>query len=130
MIIGYAQGSRDRIGACCARQRLRLTVNRELAALKRMLRLGHRARKVGRIPHVQLLAQRNRRKGFFEVAQFQAVLDHLPADLKPLAEVAYITGWRIASELAHGDRWEGRASAPAPRAPPRTWEGRSSIPWP
>jgi site-specific recombinase XerD len=75
------------------------TVNRELAALKRMLRLGHRARKVGRIPHVQLLAERNRRKGFFEAAQFHAVLEHLPADLKPLAEAAYITGWRIASEL-------------------------------
>jgi len=64
-----------------------------------MLRLGHRARKVGRIPHVQLLAERNRRKGFFEAAQFHAVLENLPADLKPLAEVAYITGWRIASEL-------------------------------
>jgi integrase len=75
------------------------TINRELAALKRMLRLGHRARKVGRIPHVQLLEERNRRKGFFEPAQFQAILEHLPEDLKPLAEVAYITGWRIASEL-------------------------------
>jgi len=93
----------DRISAYTAsrvaKQAANATINRELAALKRMLRLGHRARKVGRIPHVQLLAERNRRKGFFEVAQFQAVLEHLPADLKPLAEVAYITGWRIASEL-------------------------------
>ncbi len=76
------------------------TVNRELACLKRMLRLGARARKVGRVPHVAMLAERNRRRGFFEPDQFRAVRDKLPADLRALATVAYITGWRIASELA------------------------------
>lgn len=36
----------------------------------------------------------NSRKGFFEVEQHRAVLTHLPCYLKPLAEVAYLTGWR------------------------------------
>jgi len=76
------------------------TINRELSCLKRMLRLGARARKVGRVPHVAMLEERNRRRGFFEPAQFRAVRDKLPADLKALSTVAYITGWRIASELA------------------------------
>jgi integrase len=75
------------------------TINRELACLRRMFRLGAKARKVGRRPDVTLLKEHNRRKGFFEPADFYAVLAHLPSDLRPMAEVAYITGWRIASEL-------------------------------
>src|SRR5262245_16449128 len=39
------------------------------------------------------------RKGFFETAEFGAVLAGLPDAIKPLAEVAYITGLRIKSEL-------------------------------
>jgi integrase len=75
------------------------TINRELACLKRMLRLGQRAQKVGRIPHIAMLEERTRRRGFFEPDQFRAVCEQLPADLRALAVTAYITGWRIASEL-------------------------------
>jgi len=75
------------------------TINRELACLRRMFRLGARARKVGRRPDFTLLKEHNRRKGFFEPADFNAVLAHLPADIRPIARVAYITGWRIASEI-------------------------------
>jgi hypothetical protein len=45
------------------------------------------------------LASDNTRKGFFEREQFDAVLKYLPTDLKPVAETAYITGWRIHSEI-------------------------------
>jgi hypothetical protein len=48
------------------------TINRELAALKRMFRLGEIAGKVDRRPHIQMLQERNARTGFFEPAQFQA----------------------------------------------------------
>jgi integrase len=41
----------------------------------------------------------NARTGFFEPEQYRAVRDHLPAYLKPVAIVAYITGWRAKSEL-------------------------------
>jgi hypothetical protein len=71
------------------------TVNRELACLKRMLRLGHRARRVGRLPYIAMLEEKNRRKGFFEPDQFRAVRAALPADLRALATTAYITGWRV-----------------------------------
>jgi integrase len=41
----------------------------------------------------------NARQGFFEPEQYRAVLSHLPDYLKPVATVAYITGWRVQSEL-------------------------------
>lgn len=75
------------------------TVNRELAALKRALRLGERARKVAWLPHIALLEERNVRTGFFEPDQYHAVVSHLSDALKPVAEAAYITGWRVKSEI-------------------------------
>ena len=75
------------------------TINRELAALKLMLRLGERAGKVVNRPYIAMLEEKNTRKGFFEEDQFQAVLANLSDDLKPAVEVAYITGWRLRSEI-------------------------------
>jgi len=75
------------------------TVNRELASLKRMFRLGLRQGMVATMPYIAMLAEHNVRKGFFELDQFQAILKHLPEDCHPLFEVAYITGWRMRSEL-------------------------------
>ena len=75
------------------------TINRELAALKRMFRLGEIAGKVAQRPHIPMLQEDNARKGFFEAAEFRAVVARLPEAIQPLAEVAYVTGWRIRSEL-------------------------------
>ncbi len=75
------------------------TVNYELAMLRRGLRLGARAGKVGTRPEFAMLKVDNVRKGFFEPEQFRAVLRHLPHYLRPVATVAYITGWRTKSEL-------------------------------
>jgi integrase len=75
------------------------TINRELAALKRMFRLAEIAGKVAQRPYIPMLREDNARKGFFEAAEFDAVLAVLPDDLKPVAQVAYVTGWRIRSEL-------------------------------
>jgi hypothetical protein len=36
---------------------------------------------------------------FFDVDQYRAVAEHLPDDLKPAIETAYITGWRVTSEI-------------------------------
>ena len=75
------------------------TINRELAALKRMFRLGDRAGKVVRRPFIDMLQERNARTGFFEPNEFSAILTHLPDDLKGVFAVAYITGWRVKSEI-------------------------------
>jgi integrase len=88
------------------------TINRELAALKRMFRLGERAGKVLRRPFIDMLQEHNARTGFFERADFDAVLARLPADLKAVFAVAYVTGWRVKSEIlmrkwAHVDLQSG-----------------------
>jgi integrase len=44
------------------------------------------------------------RTGFFEPEQYAAVLAHLSAFLRPVMQFAYITGWRIASEVL-GLQW-------------------------
>jgi integrase len=79
------------------------TINREFAALKRAFRLA--GKKVGLPPRFRMLRENNARKGFFEPEQFNAVLQHLPGHLKPVFEVAYITGWRVSSELLTR-RWQ------------------------
>lgn len=81
------------------------TINRELAALKRMLNLGARCTppKVDRVPHIPMLKESNPRKGFFEHADFIAVRDALPGYLKGLVTFAYKTGWR--KEETVGLQW-------------------------
>ena len=46
-----------------------------------------------------MLQENNRRKGFFEAEEYRAVLEYLPEELDPVIQTAYITGWRIASEI-------------------------------
>lgn len=77
----------------------RATVNREFAALKRAFRLAHRSGRVPAVPYVAMLKEKNARTGFFERAQFLALLRHLPDDLHPAALTAYVTGWRVPSEI-------------------------------
>ncbi|NOT28531.1 MAG: site-specific integrase [Acidobacteria bacterium] len=74
-------------------------INRELTALKRMFNLAIQAGKLLQKPHVPLLKEDNVRVGFFERDQFLSVLQHLPEPVRPVATFAYITGWRIDSEV-------------------------------
>jgi hypothetical protein len=46
-----------------------------------------------------MLEENNRRKGFFETDQCEAVLRHLSDDLKPVFAVTYITRWRVKDEI-------------------------------
>jgi integrase len=75
------------------------TINRELTALKRMFRLALRARRVSGVPVIDMLAEATSRAGFFEPEVFNAVEGELPDDVRPVARTAYITGWRVASEI-------------------------------
>jgi integrase len=74
-------------------------INRELTALKRMFTLALQAGKLLHRPHIPMLQEQNVRTGFFERDQFGDVLRHLPSELHPLLRFAYITGWRIPSEV-------------------------------
>ena len=75
------------------------SINRELAALKRMYNLGLRNGKIIRKPHIEMLQEDNVRKGFFEWEQFQAVHAMLAEHLRAVMLFAYLTGWRVRSEV-------------------------------
>jgi len=55
--------------------------------------------------HIALLKEAAPRKGFFEREQLDALLPHLPESVRPVIEVAYITGWRVRSEILTR-KWE------------------------
>jgi integrase len=73
------------------------TVNRELAALKRMFNLGARSTpiRVERVPYVPMLKEDNVRKGFFEHEEYLAVREVIQEHLKDIVEIGYKTGWRV-----------------------------------
>lgn len=75
------------------------TVNRELDIIRRMFTLCVQKQLLLYKPHVQRLRERNARAGFFERAAFEDVRAHLPAELQAVITFAYITGWRIDSEV-------------------------------
>jgi integrase len=85
----------------CGRTKLKkgasnATINREMAALRRILNLGARQTppKVNRVPYIPMLKENNTRKGFFEHADFIALRDALPDYLKPFVTFGYRVGWR------------------------------------
>lgn len=79
------------------------TVNLELASLQRGFNLCKR--QLARVPSFTYLAVKNARQGFFERPDFDLVLSQLSLargkrrDIGSALEVAYITGWRLASEI-------------------------------
>jgi integrase len=84
--------------------RANATINRTLAALKRMFHLAKQSRKVNEIPYIPMLRESNVRKGFFEYEEYQAILKALPDYLKSIAIFAYHTGWRKAEVI--GLTWD------------------------
>jgi integrase len=74
-------------------------INRELTALKRAFSVAIEAGKLRHKPHIPMLLENNVRTGFFEAEQYRAVLKHLPPAIRPIVTFAYVTGWRLASEI-------------------------------
>jgi len=79
------------------------TINRELAALRRMFTLAMRAEMLPHRPHIAMLDESgNVREGFLEPADFEAVCTAtnkhgqtiLPSDVQDVLRFAYLTGWR------------------------------------
>ena len=75
------------------------TINRELTTLKRAFRLAKKLKRVASVPEIAMLAEATPRQGLVEQADFARLLSHLSADLQAPLEAAYITGWRLASEI-------------------------------
>lgn len=74
-------------------------INRELTVLKRMFSLAIQAGKLHRKPHFPMLREDNVRAGFFEREQYETMIEHLPPAMRPVVTFAYVTGWRIGSEV-------------------------------
>jgi integrase len=75
------------------------SINRELALLKRAFRLAQQDGKLLHAPHIPMLQEHNVRQGFFEREEFEDVRAALPQALHGVATVAYLTGWRVPSEV-------------------------------
>jgi integrase len=76
------------------------TVNRELAALKRMFRIGMLATpaKVLRLPGFPKLKENNIRQGFLEDSQYRKLVEGSELWFRTLVELGRTYGWRV-SEL-------------------------------
>jgi integrase len=75
------------------------TINRELATLIRMLRLGYEREKVAKLPKIHKLTEAPSRSGFFERTDFEAVRRQLRPDLQCAVTIAHSYGWRMQSEV-------------------------------
>lgn len=75
------------------------TINRELQTLKRMFSLSIESGRIATKPKIKMLKEAPPRSGFFEREQYESVLRHLPAELRPVVTFCYITGWRMADEV-------------------------------
>jgi len=79
------------------------SINRELAALKRMYKLAVKAGRLKTVPYIGMLKERNVRKGFLKDADYEALARETAKVglwLRALLELAYTYGWRK-TELAH-----------------------------
>jgi integrase len=76
-------------------------INRELAIVRRAFRLAVKAeRYYGRVPSFEMLDERDSiRAGFFDDKAITAVVAQLAPALQPIVRFAYVTGWRVQSEI-------------------------------
>jgi integrase len=76
-------------------------INRELAIIRRAFRLAVKAeRYYGRVPSFEMLDERDRvRTGFFDDKSIATVIANLKPAFHPVVRFAYVTGWRVQSEV-------------------------------
>lgn len=87
-----------------AEQAANATINRELAALKRMFTLAMHAGELHRRPYIPHLAEHNVRTGFLGEIEYLALREALPTPLNDLLTLMYVTGFRKSEAL--GLTWE------------------------
>src|SRR5216683_1126627 len=81
----------DRIKAYAANA----SINRELAALKRMFSLAVEDGRLSHSPYIPTLEEDNARQGFLDHAAFVALTANLPDYLRDPVTFLYLSGWRL-----------------------------------
>jgi integrase len=76
------------------------SVNRELAALKRMFSLYFKAGRLTAKPYIPMLDENNARQGFLAHADFLTLQNKLPDYLKDPVAFLYRSGWRVSEMRA------------------------------
>ena len=76
------------------------TINRELAALKRMFSLAVQAGKLSYKPYIPALEENNARQGFVDHGTFLVLRENLPDHLKDPVSFLYHSGWRVSEMRA------------------------------
>lgn len=94
----FAAGA-DAVQTFEAKANTLLGVNRELITVKRIFSLAVESGKLATKLTIKMLSEAPACSGFFEREPCEAVLRHLPADVRPVIEFADITGWRVDSEI-------------------------------
>ena len=74
-------------------------INRSLAALRRMLKLAKREKKIHDVPFIEFQREPSARKGFLERDKFEDLVGLLPTHLRPLITLLYYDGVRIGEAL-------------------------------
>lgn len=70
------------------------TIKVELAFLHRAFTLAYEEGRIGYVPPFPEIRVENARQGFFEQADLDAVVAHLPPYLQDVTRFAFLTGWR------------------------------------
>jgi integrase len=74
------------------------TVNRRMQLFAQSFKLAIRNKQISSAPFIPRLSEiGNERQGFFETADFEAVIEKLPEYLKDFARFGFVTGWRKGS---------------------------------
>jgi len=74
-------------------------INRSLAALRRMLRIAKRDKKIHDVPYIEFQKEPPARTGFLPLEKFGELIKLLPTHLRPLVTLLYYCGTRIGEAL-------------------------------
>ena len=101
-------------------------INRGVQVLDAAGKLAVRNGKLTAWPKLRKLSEvGNAKSGFFEEAEFESVLRHLPEYLRDAARFAYACGWRKSTVI--GLRWEGVDQAAGQIVLPDSKNGRGRV---
>jgi integrase len=87
------------------------TVNRRTQLLAQAFRLALKRGQATAVPWIRHLPENNARQGFFEAAEFAALMAALPDDLQDFVRFGYLTGWRSGEIKALRWEWVDREGA-------------------